>query len=140
MEVQAYKQWCQALLTNRSNKDLTVKEAEHDAGKFYEYPDKDKEIQPGSLNGTVVKAGATFSVAGCGRSDAAVGSDAEFSLFDGNKKVGHIHFVCPWGIGDNTFYPKSEYPNEWFFNMIPAEVNQDGAIGTVTVIIAYLGA
>ncbi|KAL4878033.1 aegerolysin type hemolysin [Aspergillus karnatakaensis] len=102
---EAYDQWVQINISNFAKDTLDIEDSKLEWGKFYKNGDKDKEITPQQLDGTVIKDNAHASVYSCGREDAASGTQGSLDLYDqrSQEKVCTIHWDCPWGSSTNTF-------------------------------------
>lgn len=97
----SYAQWVSVNISITAF-TATIKNAVHPDGKFYESGNKDKEIQPSAIDNQSISAGNNSTINACGRSDAAVGTDGSFDIYDGNTLVGSYSWSCPWGSKANT--------------------------------------
>ena len=138
----AYAQWVTVTIY-ATNFDVKLKNVSHSWGKFYdsskigiEGGNKDNEYEPSKIEGQVIKAGNSFSINACGRSDAAAGTEGSFELYDGNTLVGTYSWDCPWGSKTNysTWSPSGPQPplNKYLTSQSGANLNS-GALGTVTL-------
>lgn len=85
--IMAYAQWV-TITIYPANFNATIKNAAHSWGKFYTNGNKDDEIQPSAIDGTVIPAGGSYTISACGREDAASGTEGSFDVYDGDTKVG----------------------------------------------------
>ncbi|KAF5122032.1 Asp-hemolysin [Metarhizium anisopliae] len=80
----AYKQWIG--IENRSRlrrSDIRIKDAKLESGKFYR-GNKDNEIGPSEISKIVIAPQSEASVHSCGRSDAAIGTEGQYTLYEWN--------------------------------------------------------
>lgn len=128
----AYAQWVSFNIL-ADNCNLTIDQASHSWGKFYQYDDKDKELSAGQINGTVIEiAQESYNVlSACGRSDSASGTQGSYDLYEGDTKVVTIVWDCPWGSKTNSWSPVSQNPN--YLVSITGGSREGGAIGILSV-------
>jgi hypothetical protein len=138
----AYAQWV-TITIYATNYDVTLKNVAHSWGKFYDSAqigvaggNKDKEYEPGAIEGHVIKKNESFSINACGRSDASSGTEGSFELYDGDTQVGTYSWDCPWGSKTNssTWSPAGPQPplNHYLTSQTGANLNS-GALGTVNI-------
>jgi hypothetical protein len=106
-------------------------------GKFYKWDNKDNEISTSDVDKQVATQSKDGDVAACGRSDASSGTEGSLDLYDGDVKVCHIAWDCPWGSKTNIFNT-SDIDNAYLVQHTGANLD-GGAIGTVTVKVAKIG-
>lgn len=134
LNTQNIRDMCQI---NLSSRQVSINSYWAPRGKFYEWPNKDKELSIDDVNKTVIPAGGEHRVSACGRSDAASGTTGSFDLYDDNTKIIHIKWNCPWGSKYNSFEAEDRSKN-YYVNV--GSWNQDsGAIGTVDVEVTRKG-
>lgn len=131
----AYGQWIQVILENASNKALKTSKPYLQWGKFYDYPDKDKEVSTSSVNDQSIPAKDTFQFAACGRESAASGTEGQIDVMDGDKRIFELYWDCPWS-GSNQLYTR--YVAKDWYPIVPS-ISSSGATGTVTIKIIYQG-
>jgi hypothetical protein len=126
-----YAQFVQLKLDNKSGRELKIKDVYIHWGKLYQYPEKDQEVGKDTVENKSFASGSSFSLASCGRSDSASGTEGEFSLYDGSEQVMKVYWSCPWS-GSNKF--ATYYVKEGWF---PAATgwSTSGALGTITITI-----
>lgn len=110
---------------------------DQNSGKWYKDGDKNAEIQDSDVNQKTAAPGGSVNVNSCGRSDSWSGTTGGFDIYDGETKIGHIYWDCPWGKKENDFGISETNKNYWVQN---GPWNRDsGAIGTVDVEIGKKG-
>ena len=126
----AYAQWV-TITIEPANFAVTIKNVGHSWGKFYANGDKDDEIPPSAIEGTVVKAKGSYEISACGRQDSASGTEGFFDLYDGETKIGTYTWDCPWGRPTNssTWMP-ARPPNQYVTQQSGAHIN-GGPLGNV---------
>ncbi|KAF4257052.1 hypothetical protein KXW98_007189 [Aspergillus fumigatus] len=130
--VQAYAQWVTVhLINSMSSETLSIKNASLSWGKWYKDGDKDAEITSEDVQQKTAPPGGSVNVNSCGRSDASSGTTGGFDLYDGNTKIGRVHWDCPWGSKTNDFDVGERNKNYWV--EIGTWNKYGGAIGTVDV-------
>ncbi len=133
--IMAYAQWV-TITIYPANFNATIKNAAHSWGKFYTNGNKDDEIQPSAIDGTVIPAGGSYTISACGREDAASGTEGSFDVYDGDTKVGTYSWDCPWGSKSNTstWTPFGPPPPANKYTTQQSGANLDsGALGNVTL-------
>ncbi|PXA69750.1 aegerolysin family protein [Vibrio sp. 11986-1-5] len=96
-----YAQWVEITIMPY-NTDCKITKPYLDHGKFYKPGNKSVEVYPSNIEGTLVKDGEAYTIAACGRSNTAVGTQGSFEVIDGDKKVFKYWFSCPWNTQKNT--------------------------------------
>ncbi|KAH7306551.1 hypothetical protein KP509_22G018400 [Ceratopteris richardii] len=86
-EPYAYGQWVAFQLSYIRNASLPW-------GKWYDYPDKDREVA--APNGQAIAPGSILYVAACGRENSPSGTEGTFEIWSSTSKVAHVYFDCPW--------------------------------------------
>lgn len=104
-------------------------------GKFYRYPDKDKEISASEVNKEVAGPGGDASIAACGRENASSGTEGSIDIYDGDVRVCNVYWDCPWA-GRNRFVPRNKNGR---YVVDHTDVSDDGPIGEVTVKVVKTG-
>ncbi|PHH76667.1 hypothetical protein CDD80_1345 [Ophiocordyceps camponoti-rufipedis] len=100
----AYAQWIILIIANAlNNRDIRVQNATVDWGKFWQGSNRDNEIKPWQVNQIVTAPGTAESVKSCGRSDSSSGTAGSLDLYDGDTRISHIWWNCPWGSKSNEF-------------------------------------
>ncbi|KYK58703.1 Aegerolysin [Drechmeria coniospora] len=133
----AYAQWIIVTIVNaiKPGKDIKVKNAELNWGKFWEGHDKDNEISATGVNSIVVAPGTIEMVKSCGRSDASSGTEGRFDLYDSNdKKICQVSWDCPWGSKSNSFDVHVD-DSATYHVMNSSYIARSGAIGAVHIVI-----
>jgi hypothetical protein len=126
----AYAQW--VTMTIKPNYNATLKNVAHSWGKFYDGNNKDNEIQPSAIEGHVIKAGDSYIIGACGRSDASSGTEGSFDIYDGDVKVGTLTWDCPWGSKTNSY---QWTPNDDNYSTQVTGANLDsGALGNMVIV------
>lgn len=106
-------------------------------GKFYKWDNKDNEISSGEVDKLQSNdPGSDMSVASCGRSDSASGTEGSFDVYEGTTRICNIYWSCPWGAKSNIFTVGDV--NESYIVQSTGANLESGAIGTVTVKVAKL--
>ena len=86
----------------RLNLALTC--SQNSSGKFYDAPDKDKEILPRDLDGTEIKDKEAFLVYVCGRDKEPAGTEGTIDLEDiDDERITTLYWDVPLGSSKNTF-------------------------------------
>jgi hypothetical protein len=149
-EVNSYKEWVTIELYLAQGEDLTINNLQVFWGKLHKIGllqchllsinlpnsylcpgNKDDEISVSTVEGHRLKDGDRYTIASCGRSGAASGTEGSFDLVNNARDVvAHIYWSCPWGASGNEFkaYSKQE---EWLVSASP--VSPDSALGDIKV-------
>ena len=130
-----YSQWIQIILENKTGETLKTSGTYLHWGKFYDFPDKDKEVPTSDINDKPIGPNKTLKFGSCGREDSPSGTEGQIDIMHGNERVFQLYWDCPY-TGDNKFYAK--YVADKWYPIVP-QISTSGAIGTVTVKILYLG-
>ncbi|KAK7963577.1 aegerolysin type hemolysin [Apiospora sp. TS-2023a] len=138
----AYKQWIGIKNRSRLRKgDLRIKHAKLQSGKFYE-GNKDNEISASDVDKIVIAPQSQGTVYSCGRSDAAIGTEGEYTLYDWDgeheTKICRIYWSAPWGAHPNIFQIRDWDPNTSDYVIHKDDVQQDSTIGNVELVVAKL--
>ncbi|KID74767.1 Asp-hemolysin [Metarhizium brunneum] len=138
----AYKQWIG--IKNRSRlrrSDIRIKDAKLESGKFYR-GNKDNGIGPSEINKIVIAPQSEASVHSCGRSDADIGTEGQYTLDEWNvtheTKIYRVYWSAPWGAHSNVLSILDWDPNTSDYSVIKDDVQQDSTIGNVEVVMAKL--
>ncbi|TFK88513.1 pleurotolysin A, partial [Polyporus arcularius HHB13444] len=102
----AYAQWVTINLKNSGSKPVKITNLDVSWGKLHVENDKDKEIDPSTINNTVIEPGDALKLNACGRESSPSGTTGDFDLVDtsaGDKKIRHFYWDCPWGSSTNTW-------------------------------------
>lgn len=78
-----------------------------------------------------VPPSGSVKVSSCGRSDASSGTTGGFDIYDGNTKIGYVHWDCPWGDKSNSFGVSDR--NKDYPVQVGSWNHYGGAIGTVDI-------
>ncbi|MGL5699337.1 MAG: aegerolysin family protein, partial [Kluyvera sp.] len=110
-----------------------------DCGKFYKQGNKGQELSKNDINNLVINRTTTSdeaSICSCGRSDAAMGTEGSFVLYDGAEKIGRFYWDCPWGKKTN----KKEFTSASDKYIVQTEGGNvdSGALGNITLKIAKI--
>lgn len=97
----AYAQWVEITII-AYNTDCKISGPYLDHGKFYEPGNKNHEIYANQINGTKIKDGERYTIAACGRSNAAVGVQGSFEVVYDEKIIFKYWFSCPWNTKKNS--------------------------------------
>lgn len=127
----AYAQWVSITIKSKGT-TLSVKNAEHPWGKFYQCPNKDKEVSEGDINQITITSGSSAEICACGRSDSASGTEGRFDLYDGDTKVGTYYWDCPWGSKVNTSIWTPSADDNYVTQVTGGNLDS-GALGNVTI-------
>lgn len=128
----AYAQWMVATIVSNGT-TISIKNATLAWGKFFQNPDKDKELTTDVINKITIPSGTSANVASCGREDAASGTEGSFDLYDGTTKIGTFYWDCPWGSKANIW---SWTPNSAVSNYVTQATGfnlDSGALGNGTI-------
>ncbi|KAJ7518446.1 hypothetical protein O6H91_21G070500 [Diphasiastrum complanatum] len=81
--------------TTSSSESLEIRDARLVWGKWYQYPDKNKEIS--APNGTIINPGSPVTIASCGRQNASSGTEGSFNLYakPSDRKIATVSWDCP---------------------------------------------
>ncbi|KAK9444440.1 aegerolysin family protein [Metarhizium brunneum] len=125
----AYKQWIG--IKNRSRlrrSDIRIKDA--------------KLESPSEINKIVIAPQSEASVHSCGRSDADIGTEGQYTLDEWNvtheTKIYRVYWSAPWGAHSNVLSILDWDPNTSDYSVIKDDVQQDSTIGNVEVVMAKL--
>jgi len=130
----AYAQWAEIKIVVAEGQSVSIRNASHDSGKFYKLGNKDQELSPDRINEMVITSSSTAdeaTICACGRSDAAVGTEGSFVMYNGPEKIGRFYWDCPWGKKTN----KKEYTsasNKYVVQVEGGNVDS-GALGNITL-------
>ncbi|KAH7306567.1 hypothetical protein KP509_22G019900 [Ceratopteris richardii] len=94
VEPYAYAQWIAFELSYTGEGSLCVQNASLEWGKWYDYPDEDREIA--APNGQAIAPGSILYVAASGRENSPSGTEGTFEIWSSTLKIAHFHFDCPW--------------------------------------------
>ncbi|KAI9897941.1 hypothetical protein N3K66_006301 [Trichothecium roseum] len=134
----AYAQWVLMIIQNKiGSGQLTVKNLKIEWGKFHQPGNKDAEISVNDAQSQVATPSKDAQIASCGRSDASSGTEGSYDIYDGDTKVCHIYWSCPWGSKTNTF-TVSDIDNAYVVQATGATLDS-GALGNVTIKIVKMG-
>ena len=131
----AYGQWIQVILENASGKALKTSGTYIHWGKFYDFPDKDKEVSTKSVNDQSIPGKDTFGFAACGRENSSSGTEGQIDIMEGDKRIFQLYWSCPWSGSNQLYY---RYVAKNWYPFLPS-ISTAGAIGTVTIKIIYQG-
>lgn len=106
-------------------------------GKFYKDGNKDAEISSSDVNQKTAPPGGSVHVNSCGRSDASSGTTGGFEIYDGETKIGRVHWDCPWGSKQNDFGVDDRDKAHWV--EVGPWNSYGGAIGSVNVEVGKKG-
>lgn len=109
----------------------------HSRGKFYQWNNKDNDISDSEVEQQMAKPSGQMGIASCGRSDSSSGTEGSYDIYDGDAKVCHIYWSCPWGSQTNTF-TVSEVDDNYMVQATDQNMDS-GAIGTVNIKVAKSG-
>ncbi|KAE8141504.1 Asp-hemolysin [Aspergillus pseudotamarii] len=131
-------QWVTVHLINRMSSDtLSIKNAILYDGKWYKDGNQDHEISYSDVNEKTAPPDGSVNVNSCGRSNAPSGTTGGFEIYDGETKIGNVHWDCPWGNRTNEFGVDEWNENYWV--QIGSWSRVGGAIGTVDVEVGKKG-
>ncbi|MGB7710095.1 MAG: aegerolysin family protein [Microcoleus sp.] len=132
----AYAQWVSYNLYPK-NFEATIKNSKLSWGKFYTWDNKDNELSPERVNGTVIaKKTTAFNVVNaCGRSDSPSGTQGSFDIYDGAQLVATLLWDCPWGSKTNSWSVTNQHEN--YVLQGHGGSQYGGAIGTLDYEIIY---
>lgn len=127
----AYAQWVSYSIL-ADNFDVTIRNASHSWGKFYQFDNKDQELKPEQVNGQVVASGTEGYnvVSSCGRENSASGTQGQFDIYDGTTKVVTLIWDCPWGSKTNSWSQSGQNKN--YIVSVSGGSHDSGAIGVLT--------
>ncbi|KAH7306564.1 hypothetical protein KP509_22G019600 [Ceratopteris richardii] len=86
-EPYAYGQWVAFKLSYTGEGSLYIRNASLPWGKWYDYPDKDREVA--APNGQAVAPGSIVYVAACGQENSPSGTEGTFEIWSSTSKVAH---------------------------------------------------
>ncbi|CAJ0552499.1 Ff.00g005770.m01.CDS01 [Fusarium sp. VM40] len=131
----AYAQWVYILIQAKlASGEISVKNVNLNWGKFFKYNNKDDEISTDEIKKIVIATNKSAGIASCGRSDASSGTEGSLDLYDGDVKICHIYWSCPWGSKTNTF-TVNDVDDNYIVQQTGANLDS-GALGNVTVKVA----
>ncbi|KAG5660805.1 hypothetical protein KAF25_002448 [Fusarium avenaceum] len=131
----AYAQWVYILIQAKlSSGEISIKNVNLNWGKFFKYNNKDDEISTDEIKKIVIASNKSAGIASCGRSDASSGTECNLDLYDGDVKICHIYWNCPWGSKTNTF-TVNDVDDNYIVQQTGANLDS-GALGNVTVKVA----
>ncbi|KAM0227517.1 hypothetical protein ACHAP5_012168 [Fusarium lateritium] len=131
----AYAQWVYILIQSKiASGEISIKNVNLNWGKFFNYNNKDDEISTDEIKKITIGSNKSAGIASCGRSDASSGTEGSLDLYDGDVKICHIYWSCPWGSKTNTFTVDAVDDN-YIVQQTGANLDS-GALGNVTVKVA----
>ncbi|KAK6353078.1 hypothetical protein TWF696_005068 [Orbilia brochopaga] len=133
-----YGQWCQITLANRTGKTITTKNLNHISGKFFEFPNPDKEIDPGSINNKDIADKKNLTFAHRGRENATYGCDASIEVWCDNTKICKLYWSVPHGSNKECELTATEKTSDDFVVNLPPYY-KPGSMGSVTINFFYTG-
>ncbi|KAH7306563.1 hypothetical protein KP509_22G019500 [Ceratopteris richardii] len=86
--------WVAFQLSYTGKGSLYIRNASLPWGKWYDYPDKDREVA--APNGQAIAPGSILYVAAYGRENSPSGTEGTFEIWSSTSKVAHVYFDCPW--------------------------------------------
>ena len=127
----AYAQWV-VITIGATGTTLSIKNAQHAWGKFFNNPNKDAEISPDDINKITITSGNVGVIASCGREHDASGTEGSFDIYDGETHVGNYYWDCPWVLKSNqsTWTPSL---SENYVTQVTGANLDSGALGNVTI-------
>jgi len=127
-------------ITARGGTTFTVKNASLPHGKWHAEGDKSNELNTNQIEGMQIPTNTTKTICACGASDAAVGTEGSFDLYDGDVKVGTYYWDCPWGKKANiSRWDSVDQTAETPYAVTSVLGNLDsGGIGTVTLTVTKI--
>lgn len=127
----AYAQWVSIKIIAHGT-TLRIKNAKLRWGKFHQTGNKEVEISPDDINKITIEPKRETFINSCGRSDSGSGTEGDFDIFDGDTKVGHYHWDCPWTQKKNTstWTPDS---SEGYLTQVAGANLDSGALGNITI-------
>lgn len=130
----AYAQW--ATFTISTTVKLTVKNVTSNWGKFYRDGNKDAEISRSDIEGHNIEPGEAYTISTCGREHSASGTEGNFDLYDGTKKVGNYYWDCPWGRKENIsrWTPADPPLTSRYVTQVTGGNLDSGALGNVFIV------
>lgn len=132
----AYAQWGTFTITPKGDiAKLTVKNVSLAWGKFYKDGNKDDEVATSTIENHKIDVRTSYTISSCGRSDASSGTEGSFDLYDGDTKVGHYYWDCPWGSKQNhsTWTPQDSSPTSPYVTQVTGGNLDSGALGNVYI-------
>jgi len=131
ISVTAYAQWVVINISNSSKRAVVIKNVHLPWGKFYKGDNKDAEIPIGDIENKTIEPHKKFRISSCGREGAPSGTEGEFDIYDGDDKVRHFYWNCPWGSKTNT-WSITDRNSKWVVDSAGGNLDS-GALGTITV-------
>ena len=133
----SYAQWVEMNIAPVGLLNIKIKNAQLNCGKFYHLGDKNNEIYAEEIDKMIVSNDqpiAEATICSCGRSDAAMGTDGEFTMYDDSINIGTVYWSCPWGSKTNSlfFSPASD---EYIVQITGGNFDS-GALGNVKIKVA----
>ncbi|KAK3361543.1 pleurotolysin A [Lasiosphaeria ovina] len=133
----AYSQWIYMIINNLSKSgDLKFKNLSTKWGKLYQWDNKDQELSSADVTKQVAGPLGKIEIASCGRSGASSGTEGNYDIYNGDTRVCHIYWDCPWGKKANTFTVSNV--NDNFVVQATGQNPSSGASGTVTIKVVSL--
>ncbi|KAK6859108.1 aegerolysin type hemolysin [Apiospora arundinis] len=133
----AYGQWVYMVISNQTKSgSLKIKKLNLSCGKLYEWDNKDTGKEVKDVENQIIKPLGKMGIASCGRSDAAMGTEGSYEIWDGEDRVCKVNWSCPWSgsnkltileVDDSRYAAQSEGANLG-----------SGALGHVTIKVSRL--
>ncbi|KAH7923061.1 Aegerolysin family protein [Leucogyrophana mollusca] len=120
-------------------RNIKLQKASLKWGKFHEDGNKDNEIEPDTVNGIVIPAGATGVISACGRSDASSGTEGTVDLYDDETKICTLYWNCPWGSKTNNFAVQGRNSDAGYMVSVGTWNRDGGALGHIDIEVAIRG-
>ncbi|TFK78473.1 pleurotolysin A [Polyporus arcularius HHB13444] len=127
-----HHQWVTIRLKNLGSRAVKLTNLNVSWGKLHADNDKDKEIDPSTINNSVIEAGDSLQINACGLDTSPSGTTGDFDLVDtsaGDKKIRHVYWDCPWGSSTNTWTISGSNSN-WVVESHGANL-EDGPLGSI---------
>lgn len=127
----AYAQWVSIEIKSVGT-TLSIKNAQHAWGKFFQCGDKDKEVSVDDINKITIPSGGVVSICACGRENASSGTEGSIDIYDGDVLVGTYYWDCPWGSKRNisTWTPSG---SDDHITQVTGGNLDSGAIGNIYI-------
>ena len=129
--VQSNGDWIGLKLQNSTGVQFKILAVKLIDGKFYRDPqDKDSEIPPESLIGTIIESKGSFTLYSCGQNGATLGTEGTVTIgYQGTSNIG-IYWNVPYILKNALTATVWTGP---YWAMPTSHVPSSGPIGNITV-------
>ncbi|CCC11519.1 hypothetical protein SMACR_02177 [Sordaria macrospora] len=135
-----YGDWTELEIKNKSGKELSLRNCQHEWGKFYfceSGSDKNREISIDELNSKKIAPGGSYRFGACGKENSLSGCDGFVELWDAETNVmaAKVRYFSPHGTSYNRM--DIDCPNEgWNCSQTGGYLGNDQPLGNVKVTVS----